>query len=103
MRPSVPPPRPCACPPKSGDARSSGSIWNSEGKKGKRPGKCRFSLSAPLGGERVGVRWGTLEYRVITSRSRRQYPPHPKSFSPLKGGEGLPASLTAPPFVPLTS
>jgi cytochrome c oxidase assembly protein subunit 15 len=38
---------------------------------------CESSPSPPLGAERAGVRWGT------------PHPPHPKSFSPLKGGEGL--------------
>jgi cytochrome c oxidase assembly protein subunit 15 len=35
------------------------------------------SPSPPSGAERVGARWGV------------PHPPHPKSFSPLKGGEGL--------------
>ncbi len=34
----------------------------------------------PLGAERVRVRWGFFAL---------SHPPHPKSFSALKGGEGL--------------
>jgi len=68
----------------------------------KSPGKCCCLPLCPIGAERVGVRWGTLECYVISRPFLHRHPPHPKSFSPLKGGEGLPPCLLARTFAPVT-
>src|SRR5271168_4129910 len=66
-------------------------------------GREGISLSAPTGRRGLGE-VGILRIYVNYQRFlRRRDPPHPKSFSPLKGGEGLLLHLTTRTFAPLTA